>query len=263
MDRHRTYRRALRKPAPPACFPAAPSDLRPPANANAPGSRRAARTIRRAGVPACDPAKPSDPAAGTISRTIRPALKLLLTASSTTASRSSSATPADHRFGPCASSSYNSNPPSASLRAAYDSVGKPQETTALQDAGVRPSQLDRVLLVGGSTRIPRVAAVLTERLGQEPHGEVDPDLCVALVAGVQVGIEMGQGMQAVLVDITPYTFGTSASGELYGMPYAHQFFPLIRRNSKLPAIRTDVFFTMFPDQEEWRSRSIRGRIRTP
>ena len=131
-------------------------------------------------------------------------------------------------------------------------------TTALQDAGVRPSQLDRVLLVGGSTRIPRVAAVLTERLGQEPHGEVDPDLCVALGAGVQAGIEMGQDMQAVLVDITPYTFGTSAAGELYGMPYAHQFFPLIRRNSKLPAIRTDVFFTMFPDQEEVEIKVYQG-----
>ena len=136
-------------------------------------------------------------------------------------------------------------------------------TTALQDAGVRPSQLDRVLLVGGSTRIPRVAAVLTERLGQEPHGEVDPDLCVALGAGVQAGIEMGQDMQAVLVDITPYTFGTSASGELYGMPYAHQFFPLIRRNSKLPATCTDVLFTMFPSRKKRRSRSIRGRSRTP
>ena len=131
-------------------------------------------------------------------------------------------------------------------------------TTALQDAGVRPSQLDRVLLVGGSTRIPRVAAVLTERLGQEPHGEVDPDLCVALGAGVQAGIEMGQDMQAVLVDITPYTFGTSAAGELYGMPYAHQFFPLIRRNSKLPATRTDVFFTMFPEQEEAEIKVYQG-----
>ena len=123
-------------------------------------------------------------------------------------------------------------------------------TTALQDAGVRPSQLDRVLLVGGSTRIPRVAAVLAERLGQEPHGEVDPDLCVALGAGVQAGIETGHDMQAVLVDITPYTFGTSAAGELYGAPYMHQYVPLIRRNSKLPATHTEVFYTMFEDQEE-------------
>ena len=131
-------------------------------------------------------------------------------------------------------------------------------TTALQDAGVRPSQLDRVLLVGGSTRIPRIAALLTERLGQEPHGEVDPDLCVALGAGVQAGIEMGQDTQAVLVDITPYTFGTGAAGELYGMPYAHKFVPLIRRNSKLPATRTEVFFTMFEDQEEAEIKVYQG-----
>ena len=122
-------------------------------------------------------------------------------------------------------------------------------TGALNDADVRPSQLDRILLVGGSTRIPRIAQLLSERLGQEPHGGVDPDLCVALGAAVQAGIEMGQTVRAVLVDITPYTFGTSAVGELYGMPYAHQFIPLIRRNAKLPATRTEVFFTMHEEQE--------------
>ena len=122
-------------------------------------------------------------------------------------------------------------------------------TTALNDADVRPSQLDRVLLVGGSTRIPRIAQLLSERLGQEPHGGVDPDLCVALGAAVQAGIEMGQAVQAVLVDITPYTFGTSAMGQLYGLPYAHQFIPLIRRNAKLPATQTEVFFTMYEDQD--------------
>ena len=131
-------------------------------------------------------------------------------------------------------------------------------TRALQDAGVRPSQLDRVLLVGGSTRIPRIAALLTERLGQEPHGEVDPDLCVALGAGMQAGIEMGQDTQAVLVDITPYTFGTGAAGELYGLPYAHKFVPLIRRNSKLPATRTEVFYTLFEDQEEVEVKVYQG-----
>ena len=121
-------------------------------------------------------------------------------------------------------------------------------TMALNDAQVRPSQLDRILMVGGSTRIPRISQLLAERLGQEPHGEVDPDLCVALGAAVQAGIEMGQDMQSVLVDITPYTFGTSALGELYGLPYAHQFIPLIRRNSKLPATRTEAFFTVTEEQ---------------
>ena len=131
-------------------------------------------------------------------------------------------------------------------------------TTALQDAGVGPSQLDRVLLVGGSTRIPRIAAVLAERLGQEPHGEVDPDLCVALGAGVHAGMEMGRDMQAVLVDITPYTFGTSAEGELDGVLCAHKFVPLIRRNSKLPATRTEVFFTVYEDQEEVNIKVYQG-----
>ena len=121
-------------------------------------------------------------------------------------------------------------------------------TTALNDAAVRPNELDRILLVGGSTRIPRVSHLLAERLGQEPHGEVNPELCVALGAGVQAGIEMGLDMPAVLVDITPYTFGTSILGELDGRPYAHQFVPLIRRNAKLPASHTEAFYTVYENQ---------------
>ena len=69
---------------------------------------------------------------------------------------------------------------------------------------------------------------------------------------------MGQDTEAVLVDITPYTFGTRAEGELYGRPYAHQFIPLIRRNSKLPATRTEVFFTLFEDQEAVEIKVFRG-----
>jgi molecular chaperone DnaK (HSP70) len=72
---------------------------------------------------------------------------------------------------------------------------------------------------------------------------------VALGAGVQAGIEMGLDMPAVLVDITPYTFGTSVVGELDGRPYAHQFVPLIRRNAKLPATRTEAFYTLHEKQE--------------
>jgi len=122
-------------------------------------------------------------------------------------------------------------------------------TTALNDAAVRPSELDKILLVGGSTRIPRIRQLLWERLGQEPHGEVEPELCVALGAAVQAGIEMGVEVQSVLVDITPYTFGTSAAGELYGRPYLNQFIPLIRRNTKLPVTKTEMFYTLHEDQE--------------
>ena len=134
-------------------------------------------------------------------------------------------------------------------------------TTALDDAAVRPNELDRILLVGGSTRIPRVSQLLAERLGQEPHGEVNPELCVALGAGVQAGIEMGLDMPAVLVDITPYTFGTSIVGELDGRPYAHQFVPLIRRNAKLPATHTEVFYTVYENQPSAEIKVYQGEDR--
>ena len=131
-------------------------------------------------------------------------------------------------------------------------------TTALDDAAVRPNELDRILLVGGSTRIPRVSQLLAERLGQEPHGGVDPELCVALGAGVQAGIEMGLDMPAVLVDITPYTFGTSVLGELDGRPYAHEFVPLIRRNAKLPATHTEAFYTVYEQQQSAEIKVYQG-----
>lgn len=66
---------------------------------------------------------------------------------------------------------------------------------------------------------------------------------------MQAGIEMGRDMRAVLIDITPYTFGTSTLGQLYGQPYAHQFVPIIRRNTKHPATRTEAFYTVFAEQE--------------
>lgn len=120
---------------------------------------------------------------------------------------------------------------------------------ALNDAGVGGRDLDRVLLVGGSTRIPLVSKMLKKRLGMAPHGEVDPDRCVALGAAMQAGLESGLDVKAVLVDITPYTFGTRVLGDLDD-PLAHfKFVPIIPRNSKLPVTKSDVFYTVFPDQE--------------
>lgn len=129
---------------------------------------------------------------------------------------------------------------------------------ALVDADMNQNQLNKILLVGGSTRIQRISELLVERLGREPHGEVDPDLCVALGAGVQAGIEMGLDMEAVLVDVTPYTFGTSAIGELYGNLYQHTFVPIIRRNSKLPATQTSPFQKLMEDQDSIRFRVYQG-----
>lgn len=121
-------------------------------------------------------------------------------------------------------------------------------TRSLNDAQVRAGDLDRVLLVGGSTRIPLVSRLLQERLGMTPHGEVDPDRCVALGAAIQAGMEAGEEVGSVLVDITPYTFGIRTRGDLDGLLSFHHYAPIIPRNSKLPVTKSDVFFSITPDQ---------------
>lgn len=120
---------------------------------------------------------------------------------------------------------------------------------ALSDAELRPTDLDLVLLVGGSTRIPLVARMLKDRLGSMPHGEVDPDQCVALGAAVQAAMEAGLDVETVLVDITPYTFGVRALGEEKGLPQPNLFVPIIPRNSKLPITKSEVFATLTPEQK--------------
>jgi len=119
---------------------------------------------------------------------------------------------------------------------------------ALKDASMLPSAIDKIILVGGSTRIPRISQMLEEKFGRLPHSEIDPDLCVAIGAGMQAGREMGMESSCVLVDITPYTFGTSAVGEVDGAPCMSMFVPLIRRNTKIPTKKSEVFYTMFDNQ---------------
>lgn len=120
---------------------------------------------------------------------------------------------------------------------------------ALADAKLRPTDLDLVLLVGGSTRIPMVARLLKDRLGSMPHGEVDPDQCVALGAAVQAAMEAGLDVETVLVDITPYTFGVRALGQENGLPQPNLFVPIIPRNSKLPITKSEAFATLTPEQK--------------
>ncbi len=122
-------------------------------------------------------------------------------------------------------------------------------TRALKDALMLPSAIDKIILVGGSTRIPRVSELLEEKFGKLPHSEIDPDLCVALGAAIQAGREMGMDSTSVLLDVTPYTFGTSALGEIDGRTTPYCYVPLIRRNTKLPAHRAEVFWTLEDNQE--------------
>jgi molecular chaperone DnaK len=129
---------------------------------------------------------------------------------------------------------------------------------ALADARKAPSDLDAILLVGGSTRTPLVARMIEERTGLTPREEIHPDLCVALGAGVMASRLAGHEVERVLVDVTPYSFGVSFLGERGGVSYPHCYKPIIRRNSPLPVTRTERFYTSHPYQEEVDVRVYEG-----
>ena len=120
---------------------------------------------------------------------------------------------------------------------------------ALSDAALLAPQIDKIILVGGSTRIPAVSEMLESKFGKQPHSGIDPDLCVAVGAAIQAGREMGLEHTGILLDITPYTFGTSALGEVGGVPTLDMFVPIIRRNTKLPISRTEAFATVRDNQK--------------
>jgi molecular chaperone DnaK len=121
---------------------------------------------------------------------------------------------------------------------------------ALDDARLTAAQIDKVILVGGSTRTPLVSRLLEERLSQPAHQEVNPDLCVAMGAAVQAAIIAGADVGAVLVDITPHTLGIKCLGEFNGFDFPYQFAPIIARNTPLPASRAEVFHTVYDGQRE-------------
>ena len=115
---------------------------------------------------------------------------------------------------------------------------------ALQDAELKPEDLDRLILVGGSTRIPLVQRLVAEHLGQTPLDNVQPDLCVALGAALQAGVLVGEDVDAVLVDVTPHSLGISAAVSTPMGPLPGMFSPIIDRNSVIPVSRSEVYATM-------------------
>jgi len=129
---------------------------------------------------------------------------------------------------------------------------------ALADAGKGPSELDAILLVGGSTRTPLVARLIEERTGLTPREDIHPDLCVALGAGVMASRLAGHEIERVLVDVTPYSFGVSFLGERGGVSYPHCYKPIVRRNTPLPVTRSERFYTSHPYQEEVDVRVYEG-----
>ena len=119
----------------------------------------------------------------------------------------------------------------------------------LKDASLLPKDVDKVILVGGATRTPLVHKIIRQEIGLDPHYEISPDLIVSMGAAIQGGIIAGDKTHSILVDITPYTFGTGAIGERDGMFSPDVFVPIIKRNTALPVSKGDVFFTAVDNQE--------------
>ncbi|MFI3197648.1 MAG: Hsp70 family protein [Methylococcaceae bacterium] len=120
---------------------------------------------------------------------------------------------------------------------------------AMKGAKLTPADIDEIVLVGGSTRTPCIRERLFDEFGFEPHSEVDPDLCVAMGAATQAAMISGQDVNAVLIDITPYTYGTSAIGYLNDEYYPFKYVPIIHKNTALPNRKTEAFTTNHDGQK--------------
>ncbi len=120
----------------------------------------------------------------------------------------------------------------------------------LKDASLLPKDIDSIILVGGATRTPMVHEIIKNEIGIEPHYEISPDLIVSMGAAIQGGVIAGHKTHSILVDITPYTFGTGAIGEHDGYIHNDVFIPIIKRNTPLPVSKGEVFYTAADNQEE-------------
>ena len=113
-------------------------------------------------------------------------------------------------------------------------------TDALADAGLKPSDINDVILVGGSTRMPAAQAVCTDIFGKEPKRNVNPDEVVAVGAAIQGGVLSGEVKDVLLLDVTPLTLGIETERGLLT--------PIIERNTTIPASKSQVFSTAADNQ---------------
>ncbi|MBR6737865.1 MAG: molecular chaperone DnaK [Clostridia bacterium] len=123
-------------------------------------------------------------------------------------------------------------------------------TKALNDAGLSYSDIAKVILVGGSTRIPAVVERVKKVTGKEPFKGINPDECVAIGAAIQGGVLTGEVKDVLLLDVTPLTLGIETLGGVCT--------PLIERNTTIPAKKSQVFSTAVDNQPEVTIHVLQG-----
>jgi len=121
---------------------------------------------------------------------------------------------------------------------------------AISDAGVRTSEIDEVLLVGGMTRMPRVRQRVEEIFGQSANADINPDEVVAVGAAIQGSVLSGETKDILLLDVTPLTLGLETAGGTYT--------PLIERNTTIPCRKSEIFTTAQDNQPFVRVQVLQG-----
>src|SRR4029450_7564285 len=121
---------------------------------------------------------------------------------------------------------------------------------ALADAGVKPSDIDEVVLVGGTTRIPKIQQLVKEFFGKDPHKGVNPDEVVAVGAAIQGGVLKGEVKDVLLLDVTPLSLGIETLGGVMTT--------LITRNTTIPTRKSEVFSTATDNQPNVEVHVLQG-----